>query len=104
MTSDRRVPSADLLATIVAATRRIVEVRQAREPIDTLRAKCEITNVGRPTRRFEASVSRPDRLNVIAECKRRSPSRGVLRTAYDPVAIAVLGCGVLLAAALAFPF
>ena len=24
--------------------------------------------------------------------------------AYDPVAIAVLGCGVLLAAALAFPF
>ena len=25
---------------------------------------------------------------MIAECKRRSPSRGVLRTAYDPVAIA----------------
>jgi indole-3-glycerol phosphate synthase len=25
---------------------------------------------------------------VIAECKRRSPSRGVLRAAYDPVAIA----------------
>jgi hypothetical protein len=24
--------------------------------------------------------------------------------AYDPVAIAVMGCGILLAAALAFPF
>ena len=27
-------------------------------------------------------------MNVIAECKRRSPSRGVLRREYDPVAIA----------------
>jgi indole-3-glycerol phosphate synthase len=27
-------------------------------------------------------------IRVIAECKRRSPSRGVLRPQYDPVAIA----------------
>ena len=27
-------------------------------------------------------------MNVIAECKRRSPSRGILRREYDPVAIA----------------
>jgi indole-3-glycerol phosphate synthase len=33
-------------------------------------------------------LSRTGSLNVIAECKRRSPSRGVLRAAYDPVAIA----------------
>src|SRR6267142_1434264 len=88
MTGDRTSPSADLLATILAATRRIVEVRQAREPIDTLRANCRITSVGRPARRFEAAVGRPDRLNVIAECKRRSPSRGVLRADYDAVSIA----------------
>jgi indole-3-glycerol phosphate synthase len=88
MTGDRTAPSADLLATIVAATRRIVEVRQAREPIDTLKANCAITSVGRPARRFEAAVGRPDRLNVIAECKRRSPSRGVLRADYDAVSIA----------------
>jgi indole-3-glycerol phosphate synthase len=33
-------------------------------------------------------LSGTDRINVIAECKRRSPSRGVLRERYDPVAIA----------------
>ena len=33
-------------------------------------------------------LSRAGSINVIAECKRRSPSRGVLRVAYDPVAIA----------------
>jgi indole-3-glycerol phosphate synthase len=37
---------------------------------------------------FVAAVSRTDRVNVIAECKRRSPSRGVLAAQYDPVAIA----------------
>ena len=38
--------------------------------------------------RFAAALARTDRVNVIAECKRRSPSRGVLRADYDPVAIA----------------
>ena len=33
--------SADLLGTIVASTRRIVEVREARESIDALRARVE---------------------------------------------------------------
>ncbi len=40
-----------------------------------------------PTRGFEAALERAG-LGVIAEVKRRSPSKGVLRAAYDPVAIA----------------
>jgi len=37
---------------------------------------------------LEAALSARDGINVIAECKRRSPSRGVLAPQYDPVAIA----------------
>ena len=76
----------DLLATIVAATRRIVEVRQAQEPLAALaeRAAAMPSRAGR----FQAALSQTGRVNVIAECKRRSPSRGVLREDYDPVAIA----------------
>jgi indole-3-glycerol phosphate synthase len=82
-----RAPAeADLLATIVAATRRIVEVRWEREPIGALEKRAE--SIAAAAGRFLSAVSRPDRINVIAECKRRSPSRGVLRADYDPVAIA----------------
>ena len=78
--------TADLLETIVAATRRIVEVRQVEEPIAVLaeRAAAKPSRAGR----FQMALSQLDRVNVIAECKRRSPSRGVLRAEYDPVAIA----------------
>jgi indole-3-glycerol phosphate synthase len=37
---------------------------------------------------FRRALERPDRVNVIAECKRRSPSRGVLKDRYDPLSIA----------------
>ena len=35
-----------------------------------------------------AALSRPNRVNVIAECKRRSPLKGVLRRSYEPGEIA----------------
>ncbi len=76
----------DLLAAIVAATRRIVACRRARQADEELAARARAL----PSRagRFEAAVARPGRVNVIAECKRRSPSRGLLRPRYDPAAIA----------------
>jgi indole-3-glycerol phosphate synthase len=92
--------SADLLATIVAATRRIVEVRGGREPLAALAARAERrpSDAGRFRTALEvpASVGAASEetsghgpaVRIIAECKRRSPSRGVLRAVYDPVAIA----------------
>ena len=71
----------DLLATIVAATRRGVEVREAARPRSDLERDIERTPQG--DRFLEAlRASAPPR--VIAECKRRSPSKGILRDQYDP--------------------
>jgi indole-3-glycerol phosphate synthase len=78
--------SPDLLEAIVAATRRAVRDRRAACPLDRLRVAAARR---RPRRAlFERRLSRPGVVNVIAECKRRSPSRGILRRDYDPVAIA----------------
>jgi len=76
----------DLLATIVAGTRRAVRTRLDRVP----RALLERRAADRTPRAeaFRRALSRPGQVNVMAECKRRSPSRGVLRAAYDPGVIA----------------
>ena len=76
----------DLLEAIVAATRTRVESAKQREPRASLEQRAmKRTPQGQI---FAARLSRSGSINVIAECKRRSPSRGVLRTAYDPITIA----------------
>jgi indole-3-glycerol phosphate synthase len=76
----------DLLRAIVAATRRLTDVRRDREPAAALERRAA---AARPDgRAFESALGRAGTVNVIAECKRRSPSRGVLAADYDPVAIA----------------
>jgi indole-3-glycerol phosphate synthase len=77
----------DLLDTIVAATRRIVSTREAAVPLRELERRCaERSPTTLSLRRALTSGTKP---RVIAECKRRSPSRGVLRRDYDPAAIAM---------------
>lgn len=79
-TREARPATPDLLATIVAATRRITDVRAQTIPL--------------PMVEKAAANRRPDGAGflralrdgvsprVIAECKRRSPSRGILRQDY----------------------
>ncbi len=90
----------DLLRTIVAATRRTLAARRAREPLAALERRAAAASPRGEA--FASALSadptetgllvHPTRpragFNVIAECKRRSPSRGVLAGDYDPVAIA----------------
>src|SRR5881227_800615 len=64
----------DLLGAIVAATRRIVEVRARETSLAEMerRASKAALNPGR----LKRALTHAGRINVIAECKRRSPSRG----------------------------
>ena len=72
----------DLLATIVAAGRRIVEVRKEH----VSEAALEKAAAGRKpsAARFLRALRDGASPRVIAECKRRSPSRGILRQDYRP--------------------
>jgi indole-3-glycerol phosphate synthase len=41
-----------------------------------------------PARDFSAALRRPDTVNIIAEAKKASPSKGIIRADFDPVSIA----------------
>lgn len=74
---------ADLLDTIVAATRRAVDSRARGTPAARLEKRIARQPQGDAFRRALRSSPAP---RIIAECKRRSPSRGILRADYDPAA------------------
>ena len=61
---------------------------KARVPLEELRER--IAELGRPRNFFQAVVDRrhPNTTHAIAEVKRMSPSAGVIRDDFDPVAIA----------------
>jgi indole-3-glycerol phosphate synthase len=79
--------SPDLLEAIVAATRARVAAAMEREPRALLERRAAASTPRGD--QFARQLSRQGSINIIAECKRRSPSRGVLRAGYDPVAIAI---------------
>ena len=82
MTGTVQEAAPDLLATIVAAARRMVEVRREQ----TSEAALEKLAAGRRPNGdgFLRALRDGASPRVIAECKRRSPSRGILRQDYRP--------------------
>jgi indole-3-glycerol phosphate synthase len=78
----------DLLGTclgaIVAARRRQIEEARARTPLESLKHAAQ----ARSERRDFAAALSGGPLRIIAELKRASPSRGILRQQYEPEAIA----------------
>lgn len=76
----------DVLAQIVAHKQEEVAAARARTPLDEVRRRALETD---PPRNFFSAVTRPrGTLRVIAEVKKASPSAGVIRSDFDPVAIA----------------
>ncbi|MEM7681394.1 MAG: indole-3-glycerol phosphate synthase TrpC [Planctomycetota bacterium] len=75
-----------VLDDILRHKRQELAETQAQTPFDTVRTAAEAAP---PPRNFFAAVTRPKHeLRVIAEVKKASPSAGVIRPDFDPVAIA----------------
>ncbi len=83
--SRRRRPNLSILDKIISYKKREVEERKQRVSLGALKAK--LTEAEK-TRSFKEALSRPGEINLIAEIKRASPSRGVLRDDFDAVKIA----------------
>ena len=77
---------ADILAQIVEHKKHEVAAARKRRPLEEVRAAAR--DSARP-RNFFAAVTQPARtLRVIAEVKKASPSAGLIRDDFNPVAIA----------------
>jgi indole-3-glycerol phosphate synthase len=74
----------DVLERIVRVRRRAVEAAKQSTTEAKLR---ERAGVAPPTRDFASAVTR-DGINIIAELKKASPSRGVLRESFNPAVLA----------------
>src|SRR5208282_1744784 len=74
-----------ILDEIVANKHREVEEARARRPEADLQRNLDRAP---PVRDFRAALDRQPEIQVIAEVKKASPSAGVIRADFDPVAIA----------------
>jgi indole-3-glycerol phosphate synthase len=77
-----RAAGGGLLDAIAASVRTTVASRRERVPLDALAQAAARRRPG--GRRFRDAIARAGAVNVIAECKRRSPARGVLERIYAP--------------------
>jgi indole-3-glycerol phosphate synthase len=77
----------NILDKIIADKKQEVQTRRSQKTLEQLRT--EIRDLPR-CRNFYRAVTKPNArgLNVIAEVKKASPSAGIIRADFDPVAIA----------------
>lgn len=74
-----------ILDTIIAHKQKELQTDQEQMPLAELKSK--VANLP-PTKDFQAAIGQPDNINLIAEVKKKSPSKGVIREDFDPIEIA----------------
>ena len=74
-----------ILDKIVAHKKLEIDAQKKKTPLDEI--KRNLGDAG-PVRGFRQAISVPGRINLIAEIKKASPSRGIIRSDFDPEVIA----------------
>lgn len=74
-----------ILDTIIGHKLKELEFDKNSVPLSTLHSKL---NSLHPTKDFMEAISKTGEMNLIAEVKKKSPSKGIIRAEFDPIRIA----------------
>ena len=74
-----------ILDTIIAHKQKELQIEAEQVPLATLKSK--LANLP-PTKDFRAAIAQSGNINLIAEVKKKSPSKGIIREDFDPIQIA----------------
>ncbi len=74
-----------ILDTIIAHKQKELQIEQEQVPLGTLESK--LANLP-PAKDFRSAIAQPGNINLIAEVKKKSPSKGIIREDFEPMQIA----------------
>ena len=74
-----------ILDTIIAHKQKELQAEQEQVPLAVLESKLVTLP---PTKDFRRAIAQRDNINLIAEVKKKSPSKGIIREDFDPIQIA----------------